>query len=454
MFCELGRLICGKLNRIAVSRTWNLLDRLRGFYRSIIIGESGELELKKRLIILTSLIMAIFGLISMLTNFLLGLGPVMVGLMAAIALVFFAYYLAGRFNLLNRWMYVLISSTYLVVINMAWYFNYGSRGPVLAMFIILYAFYIFIWEKRTLLLVSIILLLNLLVLFVLEWKNPDLTGNYANEFLRVSDFYLGLFISMLLIMAFVLTVKINYINEYTRARKADQLKSAFLANMSHEIRTPLNAIVGFSSLVGDDSFDQEQKDEFRSLINENSEYLMFLIEDIIDLSKIEVGALQFEVVEVRLNELFEKLKQSFSRSLAHDRNHLNIHYQLKLDDPVIKTDVFRLEQILRNLINNAIKFTEQGEVEFGVEKHNGEITFYVKDSGIGIRPENIDVIFDRFVKVEEHGKNLYRGTGIGLFLSKQLIEKLGGRIWVHSAYGRGTTFYFTINDLVGEKGIF
>ncbi len=431
-----------------------LLGGIQNFYRSIIIGESGELELKKRLIILTSLIMTFFGLISMLTNYLLGFGPVMVGLMAVISILFFAYYLIGRFNLLNHRTYILISLSYLIIINIAWYFNYGSRGPVLVMFIILYAFYIFVWEKRMLLFVSIILLLNLLVLFVLEWQNPNFTANYPDEYLRISDVYLGQFIALLLIMGFVLTVKLNYMKEYLQARKADQLKSAFLANMSHEIRTPLNAIVGFSSLVSDDSFDQKQKDEFKSLINENSEYLMFLIEDIIDLSKIEVGALKFNLSEVHLNELLEKLKQSFSKSLGHDRNHLHIHYQLKLDDPVVKTDAFRLEQILRNLINNAIKFTNQGEIEFGVERLKGEITFYVKDSGIGIRPENIEVIFDRFVKVEEHGKNLYRGTGIGLFLSKQLTEKLGGRIWVHSDYGHGTTFYFTINDLVDEKAIF
>jgi len=398
--------------------------------------------------------MTFFGLISMVTNYLLGFGPVMVGLMAVIAVLFFSYYLVGRFNLMDRKIYMLISLTFLVIINIAWFYNYGSRGPVFLMFIILYAFYIFIWEKRMLLVVSVVLLINVLVLFLLEWQNPNFTGNYPDESLRISDVYLGLFIAILLILAFALTVKLNYMREYAQARKSDQLKSAFLANMSHEIRTPLNAIVGFSSLVSDDVFDQEQKDEFKRMINENSDYLMFLIEDIIDLSKIEVGALQFKMSEVRLDELFEKLKQSFGRSPGHDRKQLHIHYQLQLDNPTISTDVFRLEQILRNLINNAIKFTEQGEVEFGVEQRDGEITFYVKDSGIGIRPENIEIIFDRFVKVEERGKNMVRGTGIGLFLSKQLIEKLGGRIWVESEYGHGTTFYFTINHLVDEKAVF
>ncbi len=432
----------------------DLRNGFQKFYRSHVIGGSVELGLEKRLIILTSLIMTLFGLISMVTNYFLGLGPIMVGLMAGISILFFGFYLIGRLNMLNRWGYLLISLTYLITLNAAWYYNYGSRGPVLAMFIILYAFYIFVWKKRMLLFVSAILFLNVLVLFILEWRNPDLTGSYPNEYFRLSDVYLGLFISLFLIMAFVLTVKINYIKEYLQARKSDQLKSAFLANMSHEIRTPLNAIVGFSSLVSDDSFDQEQKKEFRNLINENSEYLMFLIEDIIDLSKIEVGALQFNMTKVSLDKVFEKLKQSFSGSLGRERSHLNLHYQLKLDDPVIHTDAFRLEQILRNLINNALKFTDQGEVEFGVERLNGEITFYVKDSGIGIRPENLEVIFDRFVKVEERGKNMQRGTGIGLFLSKQLTEKLGGHIWVHSDYGHGTTFYFTINDFVDEKGIF
>jgi signal transduction histidine kinase len=238
------------------------------------------------------------------------------------------------------------------------------------------------------------------------------------------------------------------------ARKADQLKSAFLANMSHEIRTPLNAIVGFSSLIADDDFDEGQKEEFKNMISENSEYLLFLIEDIIDLSKIEVDELKFTISKVNLTEMFERLKVSFEKSLSVDKQNLDIQYRLTLPHLFLESDALRLEQILRNLISNAIKFTNEGFVKFGARLIDGETTFYVKDTGIGIRPENQAKIFDRFVKVEEGAKNLYRGTGIGLFLSKQLVQKLGGRIWIHSDLGEGATFYFTIDTNKSDTSIF
>jgi signal transduction histidine kinase len=301
---------------------------------------------------------------------------------------------------------------------------------------------------------SAIVFFNIIALFVLEWQNPEIAGNYPNEYFRISDVYLGLFLSLLLILAFMATVKLNYTKEYMHARKADQLKSAFLANMSHEIRTPLNAIVGFSSLIADDDFDEGQKEEFKNMISENSEYLLFLIEDIIDLSKIEVDELKFTISKVNLTEMFERLKVSFEKSLSVDKQNLDIQYRLTLPHLFLESDALRLEQILRNLISNAIKFTNEGFVKFGARLIDGETTFYVKDTGIGIRPENQAKIFDRFVKVEEGAKNLYRGTGIGLFLSKQLVQKLGGRIWIHSDLGEGATFYFTIDTNKSDTSIF
>lgn len=425
---------------------WSFQSKVKDFYESIIIGTSREFNFGQRLVMLTNLIMALFGLMSIITNYLLGFGTTMIGLMAGTTVIFFCYYIIGRHWGYNNWHYLLISVTYLVIINLGWTYDYGSKGPVLAMFIILYAFFIFIWENRMLWFASVILFLNIFILFWLEWKNPGVTGDYPDDYLRLSDVYLELCFSLLLIMGLSVSVKLNYVKESRHARKADQLKSAFLANMSHEIRTPLNAIVGFSSLVSDDSFDQDQKEEFKNLIAENSNYLMALIEDIIDLSKIEVDALQLQIKEVDVEELFEKLRMSFLKTLSIEPKDLAIRYKLPENMPVVTTDAIRLEQVLRNLISNAIKFTSKGYVEFGIKLVNEIITFYVKDTGIGIKPENQQKIFERFVKIEDCQKNYYRGTGIGLFLCEQLITKLNGRIWVESGYGQGATFYFTVNE--------
>jgi signal transduction histidine kinase len=437
-----------------VRKKWPFRSAINEFYKTVIIGDTKELKFQDRLIVLTCLIMTIFGLLSLVSNYFLGFGVVMLSLMAIISAIFFCFYLIGRFKRINQLYYLLITFTYLAAINIAWYFNYGSRGPVLSMFIILYALFIFVWDKKMVLISSAIVFFNIIALFVLEWQNPEIAGNYPNEYFRISDVYLGLFLSLLLILAFMATVKLNYTKEYMHARKADQLKSAFLANMSHEIRTPLNAIVGFSSLIADDDFDEGQKEEFKNMISENSEYLLFLIEDIIDLSKIEVDELKFTISKVNLTEMFERLKVSFEKSLSVDKQNLDIQYRLTLPHLFLESDALRLEQILRNLISNAIKFTNEGFVKFGARLIDGETTFYVKDTGIGIRPENQAKIFDRFVKVEEGAKNLYRGTGIGLFLSKQLVQKLGGRIWIHSDLGEGATFYFTIDTNKSDTSIF
>jgi signal transduction histidine kinase len=447
--------ICGEeIKTIAVKKKWQFRSTINEFYRSVIIGDTMALKFGDRMIVLTCLIMTFFGLMSFVTNYLLGFGMPMLVSMLVLSTVFFCFYLIGRFKRITQLYYLMVMLAYLVAINFTWYFNYGSRGPVLGMFVILYALFIFVWDKKMVIISSVVLLLNILALFVLEWQNPEITGNYPTEFFRISDVYFGLFLSLILMLAFMATVRANYTKEYMHARKADQLKSAFLANMSHEIRTPLNAIVGFSSLIADDDFDQGQKEGFKNMINENSEYLLFLIEDIIDLSKIEVNELKFTNSKVKLADLFERLKVSFEKSLKVDRQNLEIRYRLNLPQPYLETDAFRLEQILRNLISNAIKFTEEGYVEFGAGLVDGETTFYVKDTGIGIRPENQEKVFGRFVKVEEGVKNLYRGTGIGLFLSKQLVQKLGGRIWIHSDLGEGATFYFTIDTNKSDTSIF
>jgi signal transduction histidine kinase len=228
-----------------------------------------------------------------------------------------------------------------------------------------------------------------------------------------------------------------------KAEESDKLKSSFLANMSHEIRTPMNAIIGFSSLLRDDTFDESLKNKYLNMIINNSESLLVLINDILDLSKIQSNQLTFNNEWYELKLIFTELYSVFQLDEKSKENELILDIQKIKDNSLIFTDVVRLKQVISNLLSNAIKFTPTGIIEFGIYDVSDEITFYVKDNGIGI-PENVgDSIFKRFYKLEEDKENLYRGAGLGLAISKSLVDLWGGKLWYKSKEKKGTIFYFT-----------
>ena len=236
-----------------------------------------------------------------------------------------------------------------------------------------------------------------------------------------------------------------------KAEESDQLKSSFLANMSHEIRTPLNAIVGFSSLVTESDLSAIKKDEIAFHINHNSDTLIRLIDDIIDISKIESGQLKINKRECNIDEIFNLLFEIFNEKredLSKNKIALKINNKLKKEDFIINTDPTRLQQVLSNLIDNALKFTEMGLVEYGCyfnTENIKELIFYVKDTGIGLSPDQQNKIFNRFNKIEhKNNDKLYRGTGLGLSISKNLVKLLGGKLWVKSEKDMGSVFYFTL----------
>lgn len=235
-----------------------------------------------------------------------------------------------------------------------------------------------------------------------------------------------------------------------KAEESDRLKTAFLANMSHEIRTPMNAIIGFTDLLNDSELTDETKVELTGLINHNSDTLLHLIDDIIDLSKIESGQLKIDKRECKIDAIFNLLFEIFNERkdiLSKSKINIIVNNKLKNEQFKLFTDPIRLQQILSNLIDNALKFTEKGFVEYGCsfsDKSDQELTFYVKDTGIGLYPDQQDQIFNRFNKIEEDKRKLYRGTGLGLSISKNLVELLGGKLWVESEKDNGSVFYFTL----------
>jgi PAS domain S-box-containing protein len=229
------------------------------------------------------------------------------------------------------------------------------------------------------------------------------------------------------------------------AEESDRLKTAFLQNMSHEIRTPLNAIVGFSALLTNPDTSVEEKELFNSMIMKSSESLLMLIDDILDMSKIQANQLTILKAPVNVTEILLELFASFRLQAQNKGIELIMDTDTCGDNLVCYTDPYRFKQILSNLITNALKFTEKGSVKFGVSGQIQDfITFYVKDSGIGIPKEVGNSIFERFLKVEPTMTKLYGGVGLGLAICNSLVKAMGGKIWYESNLGQGTTFYFTL----------
>ena len=232
-----------------------------------------------------------------------------------------------------------------------------------------------------------------------------------------------------------------------KAEESARLKTAFLANMSHEIRTPLNAIIGFSNLlVYDDEIDQEEKETYNRMISQSGDSLANLINDIVDMAKIEAGQIDIEKNDFSVKQVMEDLFVLYKEQAAAKNENIQINYEpdTKYEELVLNNDLFRMKQVMVNLINNALKFTEKGEITFGYKVDDTNCSFYVRDTGIGITQESLKVIFDVFTQIDGTYSRKYGGVGLGLSISRRLINIMGGDIQVESTPGIGSTFTFTL----------
>ncbi len=229
-----------------------------------------------------------------------------------------------------------------------------------------------------------------------------------------------------------------------KAEESDKLKSAFLANMSHEIRTPMNGIIGFSNLLTGKNISQKNTEYYKSLITESSNQLLSIVNNIIEISKIESDQVQVDLSTVDLNNLLNKISILFEKDVKEKGLDFKVNIQLTHKNSVTVTDDTKVRQIITNLMNNALKFTKEGFIEIGAQVKNDQIQIYIKDTGIGISKNISDIIFERFRQAEEDHTREYGGTGLGLSISKAYVEMLGGEIWIESVKNEGATCYFTL----------
>jgi len=229
-----------------------------------------------------------------------------------------------------------------------------------------------------------------------------------------------------------------------KSKESDRLKSAILANISHEIRTPLNGIMGFSEMLLKPYLPEKKKDIFFNVIRDSGDRLLRVVNDLLEISSIESDKIEIVKENFCLNKVITELLFKYTKQARKKGIELFIHKPATDIESTIFSDRLHLTQILDNLIGNAIKFTPDGVIKFGYKLNDDELVLFVEDTGIGIAEEMHDKIFEGFFQVEMDTTRAFSGIGIGLSISKKLIELLDGKIWLESAPQKGTTFYFII----------
>ncbi len=229
-----------------------------------------------------------------------------------------------------------------------------------------------------------------------------------------------------------------------KAEESDRLKSAFLANMSHEIRTPMNGILGFTKLLSEPDLTGDQQEKYMQIIEKSGARMLNIINDIINISQIESGAMEVFLDDININTKLDEIYSLFKPDIKAKGINFTLNKTLADSEANVKTDGEKVYSILTNLIKNAIKYSEEGSIEFGYTSENKCMEFYVKDTGIGIPKDRQEVIFERFIQADIPNRKAIQGAGLGLSISKAYVEMLGGKIWIESSNSSGSTFCFTI----------
>lgn len=366
-----------------------------------------------------------------------------------------AYLMIRRRVRVKLAIWVVILNT-LLFFNVQWFRLEGSKGSGLMLLLILFIIISILFTKAERILALSLFFVNLVVLLLIELKLPHLIRPFMSDFHRIFAVLEAFCFGCVFFAIVIHGIIKSYYEQKTKAEMADRLKSAFLHNISHEIRTPMNAIMGFSSILTQEDIKGRERHLYTEYIHSACRSLVKSIDEIMDLARIESNQYEVQYEECHVNELLRNVYQ-YIMDQATRNIRKEVEFRIYMDrdafpgrDPeniLVRTDPALLKQILIFLLDNAVKNTYEGSIEFGCRERGGEVVFHVKDTGTGIPENEYQTLFQSFRKIQETDAKFNRGLGLGLSISKKMVSLLGGRIWFESKPGEGSTFYFTIPEI-------
>ena len=423
------------------------------WFRQILQGEHSlfrlSLPFRVRLFNVLALVGGMISLINGISSYANNQDSVILGLNLGIAvlsfvLLFYAYK-SGRYQ------FCYVVTTIMIFLMMFPYLFFksgGYKGGMVSFYIFGILFTVFMLEGKVMFFTAFMEMVVYIETIMIAYQNPQMVVWFSSEKEVVMDLLIGFCASSISVAAvmylhFRMYNKQQEILEEARieAQSANKAKSAFLANMGHEIRTPINVMLGMNEMILRESESEEIR-QYAKSIERSGGYLISLINNILDISRIESGKMEIEEGKYELRQLLDEVMLIAEKQAEQKSLKMNLIFDKTLPAYLIG-DVIHIKQILLNLINNAVKYTKEGQIDIKVSKNEEEtkLIFEVKDTGIGIKEENLPVLFDAFMRVDSKKNKKIKGTGLGLAIAKQLVEQMGGMIWVESVYGKGSSFF-------------
>lgn len=423
------------------------------WFRQILQGEHSlfrlSLPFRVRLFNVLALVGGMISLINGISSYANNQDSVILGLNLGIAvlsfvLLFYAYK-SGRY----QFCYVVtIIMIFLMMFPYLFFKSGGYKGGMVSFYIFGILFTVFMLEGKAMFFTAFTEMVVYISTIMIAYQNPQMVVWFSSEKEVVMDLLIGFCASSISVAAvmylhFRMYNKQQEILEEARieAQSANKAKSAFLANMSHEIRTPINVMLGMNEMILRESESEEIR-QYAKSIERSGSYLISLINNILDISRIESGKMEIEEGKYELRQLLDEVMLIAEKQAEQKSLKMNLIFDKTLPAYLIG-DVIHIKQILLNLINNAVKYTKEGQIDIKVSKNAEEtkLIFEVKDTGIGIKEENLPILFDAFMRVDSKKNKKIKGTGLGLAIAKQLAEQMDGMIWVESVYGKGSSFF-------------
>lgn len=408
-----------------------------------------SLPFRVRLFNVLALVGGMISLINGISSYANNQDSVILGLNLGIAvlsfvLLFYAYK-SGRY----QFCYVVtIITIFLVMFPYLFFKSGGYKGGMVSFYIFGILFTVFMLEGKAMFFTAFTEMVVYIATILIAYQNPQMVVWFSSEKEVVMDLLIGfcassISVAVVMYLHFRMYNKQQEILEEARieAQSANKAKSAFLANMSHEIRTPINVMLGMNEMILRESESEEIR-QYAKSIERSGSYLISLINNILDISRIESGKMEIEEGKYELRQLLDEVMLIAEKQAEQKSLKMNLIFDKTLPAYLIG-DVIHIKQILLNLINNAVKYTKEGQIDIKVSKNEEEtkLIFEVKDTGIGIKEENLPVLFDAFMRVDSKKNKKIKGTGLGLAIAKQLVEQMDGKIWVESVYGKGSSFF-------------